>query len=133
MSDNGGNKKNSDFCNIEYLLVNLGRNQTAAERLIHVFLDSAPALCQRLEEAAKRSDLVVLKDVLHDIRSICVLFSGHRCLDQARNIEDAIRDHESPSQGGKSSPDWHSMCAPLVLGVQCMADELKGYLVDQKR
>jgi hypothetical protein len=131
MSDNTRNNKNKDFCNIEYLLVNLGRNQAAAERLIHIFLDSAPGLCLRLEDAAKRGDLPVMRDVLHDIRSICILFSGHKCLDQARDIEDVIREHLLAEHAGDFVPDWHSMSAPLAMCVQCMANELKGYLANQ--
>jgi hypothetical protein len=101
------------------------------ERLIHLFLDSAPGLCKRLEEAAKQGNLPVLKDVLHDIRSICILFSGHSCLDQARDIEDAIREHLPAFTESKSTHDWYAMCEPLAICVQCMTNELKGYLVDK--
>lgn len=128
MSESGSNPKGSDFCNLEYLLVNLGRNQAAAERLIHIFLENAPALCRRLENSAKQGDLPALRDVLHDIRSSCVLFSGNRCLDQAREIEQLVRQHLLESQIGNSAPDWPSMSAPLCLCIQCMAAELTGFL-----
>ena len=74
MSESRGNGKGNDFCSLEYLLVNLGRNQAAADRLIHIFIETSPALCQRLENAANQGDLPALRDVLHDIRSSCVLF-----------------------------------------------------------
>jgi HPt (histidine-containing phosphotransfer) domain-containing protein len=128
MSESGSNRKGGDFCNLEYLLVNLGRNRAAAERLIHLFLEGAPALCARLETAAARGDLPALKDVLHDIRSSCVLFSGYRCLDQAREFEELVREqlHEAPNS--KSAPNWPSMSAPLILCIQCMATELTNFL-----
>jgi HPt (histidine-containing phosphotransfer) domain-containing protein len=129
MSESGSNLKGSDFCNLEYLLVNLGRNQAAAERLIHIFLDSAPTLCRRLEDAATLGDLPALKDVLHDIRSSCVLFSGHRCLDLAHDMEHVVREHLLESPGSNSVIDWQSMSARLVLCIQFMEAELKGYLV----
>jgi len=132
MSESSSNRKGSDFCNLEYLLVNLGRNQAAAERLIHIFLDTAPTLCLRLEKAAAQGDLPALKDVLHDIRSSCVLFSGNICLDQARDIEQLVRECLQESSLGNSVPDWRSMSAPLILCLQCMVAELKGYLVERE-
>ncbi len=130
MSESGSNRKGSDFCNLEYLLVNLGRNQAAAERLIHIFLENAPTLCRRLEDAAKQGDLLALRDVLHDIRSSCVLFSGNRCLDQARDIEQLVREHLLEATIGNSEPDWPSMSAPLCLCIQSMATELEGFLLE---
>ena len=129
MSESGSNRKGSDFCNLEYLLVNLGRNQAAAERLIHIFLDNAPTLCRRLEDAATQGDLPALKDVLHDIRSSCVLFSGQRCLDQAHDMEQVVREHLLESPVGNSVIDWQSMSSRLVLCIQFMEAELKSYLV----
>ena len=132
MSESGSNRKGGDFCNLEYLLVNLGRNRAAAERLIHLFLEGAPALCARLETAAARGDLPALKDVLHDIRSSCVLFSGHRCLDQARKIEELVREQLLEASSGKAAPNWPSMSAPLILCIQCMATELADFLSDRE-
>jgi hypothetical protein len=132
MSESSSNRKGGDFCNLEYLLVNLGRNQAAAERLIHIFLENAPTLCRRLENAAAQGDLPVLRDVLHDIRSSCVLFSGNRCLDQARDIEQLVREHLLETPIGTSVPDWPSMSAPLVLCIQCMEAELAGFLVERE-
>jgi HPt (histidine-containing phosphotransfer) domain-containing protein len=132
MSESGSNRTGSDFCNLEYLLVNLGRNQAAAERLIHIFLANAPTLCRRLENAAAQGDLPALRDVLHDIRSSCVLFSGNRCLEQAREIEQLVREHLLEASIGNSAPDWPSMSAPLILCIQCMEAELQGFLVDRE-
>ena len=133
MSQSSGNRAGSDFCNLEYLLVNLGRNQAAAERLIHIFLDTVPSLCLKLEKAAAQGDLPALKDVLHDIRSSCVLFSGNICLDQARDIEQLVRESLLDSCVGTAVPDWQSMSAPLVMCIQCMATELEGFLRERDR
>lgn len=130
MAESGSNRKGGDFSNLEYLLVNLGRNQAAAERLIHLFLESAPTLCLRLERAAAQGDLQALKDVLHDIRSSCVLFSGNRCLDQAREIEDLVRERLIESSAGQAAVAWSELVAPLILCVQSMAVELKNALAD---
>lgn len=132
MSESSINRKRSDFCNLEYLLVNLGRNQAAAERLIRLFLEGAPNLCVRLEQAAEHGDLPALKDVLHDIRSSCVLFSGNRCLDQARQLEELVREHLHEAPSGKSAPNWPSISAPLILCIQCMATELADILGDKE-
>ena len=131
MSESRGNGKGNDFCSLEYLLVNLGRNQAAADRLIHIFIETSPALCQRLENAANQGDLPALRDVLHDIRSSCVLFSGTRCLDQARDIEQLVRQHLLESRMGASAPDWVSVSAPLILCLQCMSAELNGFLTEK--
>ncbi|MBT9523457.1 MAG: Hpt domain-containing protein [Dechloromonas sp.] len=132
MSESGSNRKGGDFCNLEYLLVNLGRNRAAAERLIHIFLENAPTLCRRLEKAAVLGDLPALRDVLHDIRSSCVLFSGNRCLDQARDIEQLVREHLLEAPIGRSVPDWSSMSVPLVMCIQCMEAELADFLGDRE-
>ena len=128
MCESSGNRKVGDFCNLEFLLVNLGWNQEAAERLIHIFLENVPILCERLESAAVQGDLSALKDVLHDIRSSCVLFSGHRCLDQTREIEQFVREYLLKTPVESSVIDWHSMSAPLNVCLQCMAAELENYL-----
>lgn len=132
MSESSSNRNGGDFCNLEYLLVNLGRNQAAAERLIHLFLESAPALCQRLQGAAAQGDLRALKDVLHDIRSSCVLFSGNRCLDQAREIEELVREQLLESPTGQAATNWPAKAASLVLCIQSMAVELKNFLADRE-
>lgn len=132
MSETGSNLKGSDFCNLEYLLVHLGRNRAAAERLIHIFLESAPTLCLRLEKAATEDDLAALKNVLHDIRSSCILFSGNKCLDQTREMEQIVREQLLESKGNDCAPDWQSRAALLIQCIQCMAVELKGFLLERE-
>jgi len=114
------------LCNLEYLLVNLGRNQATADRLIRLFLENSPALCQRLMAAVARGDRVAVKDALHDIRSSCVLFSGHRCVDLARKFEVALREDQQSSNGGHA--EWQAMAESLCACVQRMADELSAYV-----
>lgn len=132
MSESGCNQKGNNFCNLEYLLVNLGRNQATTERLILLFLDNAPVLCRRLEEAAMQGDLPAMKDTLHDIRSSCVLFSGHQCVDQARDIEYAVREQLAKVSVEKTAVDWRLMIVPLCECVQSMVEELKVYLAKTK-
>lgn len=126
MSASGGNQEDESLCNLEYLLVNLGRNQATADRLIRLFLENSSDLCQRLMAAVERSDRPALKDALHDIRSSCVLFSGHRCVDLARAFEITLRDDERFSSDGQS--EWRAMAISLSACVQRMADELNGHL-----
>jgi len=128
MSESGSNLKGSDFCSLEHLLVNLGINQATVDRLIKIFIENSPALCLRLEKAASQGDLAALRDVLHDIRSNCVLFSGNRCLTQAREIEQLVLEYFPGSRIRDSDPDWRAVSAPLVLCIQCMAKELEGFL-----
>lgn len=131
MSERGSNQKGGKLCNPEYLLVNLGRSQATADRLIRLFLGTYPALCQRLEEAAARGDLPALKDTLHDIRSSCVLFSGHQCVDLARDIEQVVREQLSQASVDNSAVDWCAMVASLGERMQCMAAELTAYLAER--
>jgi len=127
MSERGSNQGDGSLCNLEYLLVNLGRNQAMAERLIRLFLETYPGLCQRLLEAAGIGDRSVLKDTLHDIRSSCVLFSAHQCVELARDFEQALRD-ETPQAG---NGEWISMATSLCTLIQCMAMELNAHLAQE--
>ncbi len=124
----GSSAKEGDesLCNLEYLLVNLGRNQATADRLIRLFLENSPALCQRLMEAVERGDRLAIKDALHDIRSSCVLFSGHQCVDLARKFEVALRDDQRSSNGGHA--EWQAMAESLCACVQRMAGELGAHV-----
>lgn len=122
MSESGSNQGDESLCNLEYLLVNLGRNQATADRLIRLFRENSPALCQRLMEAVERGDRGALKDALHDIRSSCVLFSGNRCVDLARKFEIALREEQRFSSDGQS--EWLAMASSLCACVQGMAEEL---------
>ncbi|MBS1131659.1 MAG: Hpt [Proteobacteria bacterium] len=119
MAERISNLQGDSLCNLEYLLVNLGRNHATAERLIKLFLESHLVLIQRMQDALKSADIPVLKDALHDIRSSCVLFSGHRCVDLAREFEQAVHEGEG---------DWNSMADSLSQCMLCMAGELASYL-----
>lgn len=127
MSERGCAQKGSNFCDLDYLLVNLGRNQATAERLIQIFLDNLPTLCRRLDDAASGGDLPALRDVLHDIRSSCVLFSGHQCVDLARDMEHALREASAET----SASNWRLMSVPLSECLECMAGELRSYLAQR--
>lgn len=126
MSERSGNAQSDSLCNLEYLLVNLGRNQATAERLIKLFLDNHLVLIRRMKEALGAGDVPALKDALHDIRSSCVLFSGHRCVDLAREFERALCEVED--QGVGIDADWDSMATALSQCMLCMAGELTSYL-----
>lgn len=129
MVGSSGKEGDESLCNLEYLLVNLGRNQATANRLIRLFLENSPALCQRLMDAVERGDRVAVKDALHDIRSSCVLFSGHRCVDLAKNFEVALRDDQRSANGGHA--EWRVMAESLCACVQGMADELSAHIDSQ--
>ena len=129
MVGSGDIEGDESLCNLEYLLVNLGRNQATANRLIRLFLENSPALCQRLMEAVERGDRVAVKDALHDIRSSCVLFSGHCCVDLAKKFEVALRDDQRSANGGHA--EWRAMATSLCACVQRMADELGTHIDSQ--
>lgn len=133
MSGKGSDQGCEKYCDLEYLLVNLGRNQATAERLIRMFLENAPLLCARLDGASGAGDLAVIRDTLHDIRSSCVLFSGHRCVSQAREIELVVREYLAHGAPVDLSIDWRSMCAPVIECVGCMLAELEAYLAERQR
>lgn len=124
MSERISNLQCDSLCNLEYLLVNLGRNQATAERLIKLFLENHLVLIQRMEDALKAGDVSALKDALHDIRSSCVLFSGHQCVDLARGFEQAVHDEAGQGNG----VEWNSMAASLSQCMLRMAGELTSYL-----
>lgn len=126
MSERSSNLQGDSLCNLEYLLVNLGRNQATAERLIKLFLDNHLVLIRRMHEALGAGDVPALKDALHDIRSSCVLFSGHRCVDLARELERALCEVED--QGVEINADWDSIATTLSQCMLCMAGELTSYL-----
>lgn len=126
MSERSSNLQGDSLCNLEYLLVNLGRNQATAERLIKLFLDNHLVLIRRMHEALGAGDVPALKDALHDIRSSCVLFSGHRCVELAREFERVLCEVED--QWGEIDTDWDSMATALSQCMLCMAGELTSYL-----
>lgn len=115
-------------CNLDYLLINLGRNEEAAKRLVHLFLDNYPNLIGRLEESLANQDLPTLQRVVHDIRGSCVLFSARDCLDQTHRIENMLRDALAHSEGLGNGIDWESELFGLRESLKRMVDELKHYL-----
>lgn len=126
MSERSGNSQSDSLCNLEFLLVNLGRNQATAERLIKLFLDNHLILIRRMHEALGTGDVSALKDALHDIRSSCVLFSGHQCVDLAKSFESALMASGEPFAESRSN--WSAMADALSQCMQRMAGELTSYL-----
>jgi HPt (histidine-containing phosphotransfer) domain-containing protein len=100
-------------CSLDYLLVNLGRNELAAKRLVQLFLDNVPNLVERLEVSARNGDLHALQSVVHDVRGHCVLFSAHQCLEKSRFLENALRDALEGNQTWSHEIDWSLEAADL--------------------
>lgn len=100
-------------CSLDYLLVNLGRNELAAKRLVQLFLDNVPNLVERLEKSAKNGDLHTLQSVVHDVRGHCVLFSAHECLEKSRFLENALRDALEGNRTWSHEIDWNLEAADL--------------------
>lgn len=115
-------------CNLDYLLINLGRNEEAAKRLVHLFLDNYPNLIGRLEESLANQDLTTLQRVVHDIRGSCVLFSARDCLDQTHRIENLLRDALAHNEGRGNGIDWENELLGLREALTRVANELKHYL-----
>ena len=111
-------------CNLDYLLVNLGRNRAAAERLIRIFLENHPQLVSRLEDAASGGDLLAMQDVAHDIRSSCVLFSAHQTVALARELEYMLYCHRR--DGVKV--DWLARASRLHESLNRVRDKLQQYV-----
>jgi HPt (histidine-containing phosphotransfer) domain-containing protein len=129
MSHRDDNYQGASLCNLEYLLVNLGRNQETAEHLIRIFLENYPLLSQRLLDAAESGDIPELKNTLHDIRSSCVLFSAHRCVNMARDFEEALRQGSELLVRSRADGSERMVRAKALCGyLQEMAGELAGYL-----
>jgi len=100
-------------CSLDYLLVNLGRNDLAAKRLVQLFLDNVPNLVERLEVSARNGDLQALQSVVHDVRGHCVLFSAHQCLEKSRFLENALHDALEGNQTWSHEIDWSFEAAEL--------------------
>jgi len=118
-ASNGG-----QICNLDYLLVNLGRNRDAANRLVRLFLDNHPQLIARLERAASDSDIAAMQDVVHDIRGSCVLFSAHRAVALARELEYVLHCHRQGGQG----INWMARSQALRDALSAVNGELQRYL-----
>ncbi len=129
MSHRDDNNQGASLCNLEYLLVNLGRNQETAEHLIRIFLENYPLLSQRLLDAAESGDIPELKNTLHDIRSSCVLFSAHQCVSMARDFEEALRQGSEQFIQLRADGAERMARAKILCGyLQGMAGELAGFL-----
>ena len=113
-------------CNLDYLLVNLGRNRVAANRLVQLFLDNHPQLIARLDQAAVDSNIAAMQDVVHDIRGSCVLFSAHRAVALARELEYVLHCHRRDGLG----IDWKARIAALREAMSEVYDELQRHLQD---
>ena len=115
-------------CNLDYLLINLGRNEAAAKRLVSLFLDHYPILVKRLDDSVKACDLRALQQIAHDIRGNCLLFSAHECLETARRIEHGLHKQLTDKTADAGKID----CLPEVLqlrhSLERMVVELKGFL-----
>lgn len=130
MSENGFPKFQGGYCNLDYLLQNLGRNEETSRRLARLFLENYPVLLERMLLALKAGDHPSLKNTLHDIRSSCVLFSGHHCVDIARRFEDSLREHATQADAMLANDDWELMAETLCHCLNCMASEMKAYFED---
>jgi len=117
-ASNGG-----PVCNLDYLLVNLGRNRAAANRLVQLFLDNHPHLIARLERAAADSDISAMQDAVHDIRGSCVLFSAHRAVALARELEYVLHCHRLDGHG----INWLARSAALREALSEVYGELQRY------
>lgn len=133
MSDKACQQQSSGFCNLDYLLVNLGRNEATAMRLVALFLQNYPVLSERMTLALEAEDHIALRDVLHDIRSSCVLFSGHHCVGLAKKFEDSVRDHLDNTGDGDARSGWKTMADALLDCMHCMASELKAFLANRQK
>jgi len=117
-ANNGG-----PVCNLDYLLVNLGRNRAAANRLVQLFLDNHPQLIARLERAAADSDISAMQDAVHDIRGSCVLFSAHQAVALARELEYVLHCHRRDGLG----INWLARSAALREALSEVHGELRRY------
>lgn len=123
-----GSPSGAPCCNLDYLLLSLGRNKETALRLVGLFLDSYPHLVRRLDEAVADGNLERLQQVVHDIRGNCVLFSAQECLELTVRMERALRQAIGghPSRG--ATADWTGDSALLRRALDRVAVELRNYL-----
>ena len=128
MSNKGRRQQSESFCNLDYLMVTLGRNEATAMRLVAMFLENYPLLCQRMYAALEAGDPVALRNSLHDIRSGCVLFSGQCCVDLARGFEDSLRRHLDSGHALDGGEEWKTMADTLANCLHCMASEMRNFL-----
>lgn len=114
-------------CDLGYLLGNLGGNMGAAKRLITMYLANHPNLLAVLDRATEAGDLRSIRQVVHDIRGSCVLFSARHCLLLTRRIEEALRApaDEIVAIESDEMPGWMKDCIELRGALVAMADELR--------
>jgi HPt (histidine-containing phosphotransfer) domain-containing protein len=127
MSEKGLPRFQGGYCNLDYLLQNLGRNEETAMRLVGLFLENYPGLLERMKLALEATDHAALRNALHDIRSSCVLFSGHHCVDLAKRFEDSVRMHPGRDDALRAKDHWASMADALCNCLNCMAAEMKSH------
>lgn len=133
MFNEGCHQQGDSYCNLDYLLVNLGRNEATAVRLVGIFLENYPVLSQRMRDALDSGDLIALRDALHDVRSSCVLFSGQRSVSLARNFEDAVRTVIAQGGAEEIPCEWAAMADSLSNYMRCMAEEMKVFLAERQK
>ena len=123
MSNLSSADSGSRVCNLDYLLGNLGRNREAANRLVQLFLDSHPGLMDRLLCAAGDGDISALRNVVHEIRGSCVLFSAHEAVALARELEYLLHAHRDNG----TDIDWLASSQPLRESLKAVYAELQRY------
>jgi len=128
MTEKDQDKASGSSCSLDFLRNNLGRNETAARRLVELFLDTYPGLLERLDVSARNRDLLALQNVVHDIRGNCVLFSAQACLDQTRFMENALRDQAAAGSDGANGIDWVAESEKLGLLLSAVEAELRASL-----
>lgn len=128
MTEKDQDKASGSSCSLDFLRNNLGRNESAARRLVELFLDTYPALLERLDVSARNLDLIGLQNVVHDIRGNCVLFSAQACLEQTRFMENALRDLIAASGVGIKGIDWVAESAKLGRLLAVVEAELRASL-----
>ncbi|PKO86428.1 MAG: hypothetical protein CVU18_15020 [Betaproteobacteria bacterium HGW-Betaproteobacteria-12] len=121
-------RQGAPCCNLDFLEISLGRNRTTALRLVGLFLDSYPHLVRRLDEAQASGDLERLRQVVHDIRGNCVLFSAQECLAQTIRIEGLLRVAIGATGQEANGSDWLAETLILRQALECMVAELRAYL-----
>lgn len=123
MSNLGSADNGSQVCNLDYLLGNLGRNRAVANRLVQLFLDGHSGLMERFLRAASDGDMAAMRDVVHEIRGSCVLFSAHEAVALARELEYLLHTHRD---NGKDI-DWLARSQPLRDSLSAVYAELQRY------
>jgi len=123
MSNLGSADSGSQVCNLDYLLGNLGRNRAVANRLVQLFLDGYAGLMERFLRAASEGDMQAMRNVVHEIRGSCVLFSAHEAVALARELEYLLHAHRDNG----TDIDWLARSQPMRDSLNAVYAELKRY------